>query len=236
MFKTIKEEISCIYSRDPAARNSFEILFCYPGFQAVLMFRLNHRLWNAGFKIIARFLSNCTRIITGVEIHPAASIGKNLFIDHGTGVVIGETAVIGNDCTLYHGVTLGGTSWEKGKRHPTLGNDVVVGAGAKILGPIDVKNGSRIGSNAVVVKEVPENSTVVGIPARVVQPSVEKTEIGRLHPLEKRAKTDDFEAYGQSKAISDPVDEQLEALLARIEENEKEISELHSLLKTDSRQ
>ena len=168
MFKTIKDEIRCIYKRDPSARNSFEIIFCYPGFQAVIMFRLTHKLWTRGVKLVARFLSNITRILTGVEIHPAAEIGSNLFIDHGTGVVIGETAIIGNECTLYHGVTLGGTSWEKGKRHPTLGNNVVVGAGAKILGPIDIENGARIGSNAVVVKNVPQNCTVVGIPARIV--------------------------------------------------------------------
>ena len=131
---------------------------------------------------MARLLSNITRIFTGVEIHPAAEIGSNLFIDHGTGVVIGETAVIGNDCTLYHGVTLGGTSWEKGKRHPTLGNNVVVGAGAKILGPIAIESGARIGSNAVVIKNVPENSTVVGIPARVVASETESKERQKSNP------------------------------------------------------
>ncbi len=228
MLQLIREEINCIYKRDPSARNSLEIIFCYPGFQAVLMFRLNNKLWSRGFKLVARLLSNITRIFTGVEIHPAAEIGNNLFIDHGTGVVIGETAVIGNDCTLYHGVTLGGTSWEKGKRHPTLGNNVVVGAGAKILGPIAIKSGVRIGSNAVVVKDVPENSTVVGIPARIVASETESkgresspnTYFGVGQSNEK------FEAYGQSKAIQDPLDEKLEVLLIRLKKAEEEISNL----------
>tara|TARA_Y100001934_G_C12146031_1_gene674949 strand:+ start:397 stop:933 length:537 start_codon:yes stop_codon:yes gene_type:complete len=173
-------------------------------------------------------LSNIARIFTGVEIHPAAEIGCNLFIDHGTGVVIGETAIIGNDCTLYHGVTLGGTSWEKGKRHPTLGNNVVVGAGAKILGPIAIESGARIGSNAVVVKNVPKNSTVVGIPARVVASETEyKKAKGDLSAnISIDQNTEKFEAYGQSKAIQDPLDEKLEVLLMRLKKAEEEISNL----------
>ncbi len=228
MLQLIKEEIHCIYKRDPSARNSLEIIFCYPGFQAVLMFRLNHKLWNRGFKLVSRLLSNITRIFTGVEIHPAAEIGGNLFIDHGTGVVIGETAVIGNDCTLYHGVTLGGTSWEKGKRHPTLGNNVVVGAGAKILGPIAVKSGARIGSNAVVIKNVPENSTVVGIPARIVASETNSKE-GKSNLSASTGinqNNEKFEAYGQSQAIQDPLDQKLEVLQIRLKKAEEEISNL----------
>ena len=155
MFKHLKEDIECVFDRDPAARTFFEVLTTYPGVHAVLLHRVSHSLWNHGFKWLARFLSTFARWVTGIEIHPGAVIGRRFFIDHGMGVVIGETAEIGDDCTLYHGVTLGGTSWEKGKRHPTLGNDVVVGAGAKVLGPINIGDGARIGSNAVVVKDVP---------------------------------------------------------------------------------
>ena len=159
MFERLREDIACVFDRDPAARNGFEVLTTYPGLHAVLMHRLSHRLWEAGLKWLARFLSNVARLFTGIEIHPGAVIGRRFFIDHGMGVVIGETAVIGDDCTLYHGVTLGGTSWQKGKRHPTLGRDVVVGAGAKVLGPIEIGDGARIGSNAVVVKSIPPAAT-----------------------------------------------------------------------------
>jgi serine O-acetyltransferase len=169
MFKHLKEDINCVFQRDPAARNTFEILTTYPGIHAVIMHRLSHRLWQANWKWLARVLSTFMRWLTGIEIHPGAEIGRRFFIDHGMGVVIGETACVGDDCTLYHGVTLGGTTWQQGKRHPTLGNDVVVGAGAKILGPITIGNGARIGSNAVVVKPVPDGATVVGIPGRIVQ-------------------------------------------------------------------
>jgi len=158
-----KEDIQCVLERDPAARNTFEIVTAYPGLHAVLFHRLSHRLWTFGLKWLARMLSNLARFLTGIEIHPGAVIGRRFFIDHGMGVVIGETAVIGDDCTLYHGVTLGGTSWEKGKRHPTLANNVVVGAGAKVLGPLDIGEGARIGSNAVVLKDVPAGATVVGV-------------------------------------------------------------------------
>jgi serine O-acetyltransferase len=164
MFKRLREDINCVFERDPAARNSFEVITNYPGLHALLMHRVSHFFWRIHLKWIARTLSQITRFLTGIEIHPGAQIGRRFFIDHGMGVVIGETAVIGDDVTLYHGVTLGGTSWKKGKRHPTLGNDVVVGAGAKVLGPITLLNGARVGSNAVVVKDVPENATVVGIP------------------------------------------------------------------------
>ena len=159
MFARIKEDIQCVFGRDPAARNRFEVLTAYPGVHAVIVHRFTHYLWNRDLKWLARILSHFARWMTGIEIHPGATIGRRFFIDHGMGVVIGETAEIGDDCTLYHGVTLGGTSWDKGKRHPTLGNDVVVGAGAKVLGPIKLGNGARVGSNAVVVKDVPEGAT-----------------------------------------------------------------------------
>ncbi len=167
MFERLREDISSVFDRDPAARNAFEIVTTYPGLHAVVVHRFTHRLWQGGYKWPARVLSNVARLFTGIEIHPGAEIGRR-FIDHGMGVVIGETAVIGDDCTLYHGVTLGGTSWQKGKRHPTLGRDVVVGAGAKVLGPIAIGDGARIGSNAVVVKSVPAGGTVVGVPGRVI--------------------------------------------------------------------
>lgn len=169
MFKQLREDIDCIYERDPAARSRWEILTCYPGLHAILMHRLSHRLWNVGFLWLARFLSHLTRIVTGIEIHPGAQIGKRVFFDHGHGIVIGETAVIGNDCTIYQGVTLGGTSLYKGtKRHPTLEEGVVVGAGAQILGGFTVGAYAKIGSNAVVVKPVPANATAVGNPARII--------------------------------------------------------------------
>lgn len=164
-----KEDIKVIFEKDPAARSTPEVLFCYPGLHALWIHRLSHSLWNKNLKFLARFSSHAGRFLTGIEIHPAAKIGKNFFIDHGMGVVIGETAEIGDDVTLYQGVTLGGTSLEKVKRHPTLGNNIVVGSGAKILGAFKIGDNSKIGSNSVVVREVPPNSTVVGIPAKVVQ-------------------------------------------------------------------
>lgn len=169
MFEHIKEDISIVFERDPAARTHFEILTTYPGVHALLMHRLSHWLWQKHFYWLARFNSHIGRWLTGIEIHPGATIGRRMFIDHGMGVVIGETAVVGDDCTMYHGVTLGGTSWNKGKRHPTLENGVVIGAGAKVLGPILIGAGAKIGSNAVVVKDVPANATAVGIPARILE-------------------------------------------------------------------
>jgi len=170
MFSRLREDIACIYKRDPAARSKLEILTCYPGLHAVLVHRLAHRLWKAGLRLIARFISNLNRIFTGIEIHPGAHIGRRVFIDHGLGVVIGETAVVGDDCTIYQGVTLGGTSLYKGtKRHPTLESGVVVGAGAQILGGFTVGQGAKIGSNAVVIKPIPAGATAVGNPARIIQ-------------------------------------------------------------------
>src|SRR5215203_2008051 len=168
MFARLKEEIGVVFERDPAARNTWEVVTCYPGFHAMLVHRLSHRLWGNGLKWLARFISHVGRWLTGIEIHPGAHIGRRFFIDHGMGVVIGETSEIGDDCTLYHGVTLGGTSWNKGKRHPTLARGVVIGAGAKVLGPVLVGEGAKVGSNAVVVRDIPPGATAVGIPARIV--------------------------------------------------------------------
>ena len=167
MFERIKEDINCVFERDPAARHALEILTAYPGVHAILIHRFSHWLWQMGLKWAARLSSHLGRFLTGIEIHPGVTIGRRFFIDHGMGVVIGETAEIGDDCTLYHGVTLGGTTWEKGKRHPTLEDGVVVGAGAKVLGPITIGRNARVGSNAVVVHDVPADATVVGIPGRV---------------------------------------------------------------------
>ncbi len=198
MFERLKEDIACVFERDPAARSTFEIITNYPGLHAILWHRLSHRLWQANWKLLARTLSTLARWLTGIEIHPGATIGSRFFIDHGMGVVIGETASIGNDCTLYHGVTLGGTSWQKGKRHPTLGNDVIVGAGAKILGPIIIGNGVRIGSNAVVVKAVPDGATVIGIPGRVIKVDTDYRENHRQALKQKI-----FDAYGLPHEMPD---------------------------------
>jgi serine O-acetyltransferase len=168
MFARLREDIHAVFERDPAARSTWEVLTCYPGLHALVWHRaVVHPLWRRGFRWLSRWLSTWSRWITGIEIHPGAQIGRRVFIDHGMGIVIGETAEIGDDSTLYHGVTLGGTSWNKGKRHPTLGRNVVVGAGAKILGPILVGDNAKVGSNAVVVRDVPAGATAVGIPARV---------------------------------------------------------------------
>ncbi|EIJ42527.1 serine O-acetyltransferase [Beggiatoa alba B18LD] len=191
MLNDLRETITCIFARDPAARSTAEVILNYPGLHAVLWHRLSHRLWRANWKLLARTLSTIARWLTGIEIHPGAVIGRRFFIDHGMGVVIGETTIIGDDCTLYHGVTLGGTSWQKGKRHPTLGNNVVIGAGAKVLGPITVADGARIGSNAVVVKDVPEGATMIGIPAKVVNVELNWKERHRQE-MEKKI----FDAYG----------------------------------------
>ena len=171
MFKTIKADLAIIRERDPAARGLLEILLCYPGFQALSLHRLSHRLWNYHLPLFPRLLSQITRALTGIEIHPGAKIGMGVFIDHGMGVVIGETAEIGNRCLLYQGVTLGGTGKESGKRHPTLAENVVIGAGAKVLGAIKVGANTRVGAGSVVVRDVEANSTVVGIPGRVVHQS-----------------------------------------------------------------
>ncbi|OGT19389.1 MAG: serine O-acetyltransferase [Gallionellales bacterium RIFOXYD12_FULL_53_10] len=199
MFKNLREDIRSVFDRDPAARTTFEVLTCYPGLHARVLHRLANTLWHANFKWLARFLSYLTRGLTGIEIHPGATIGRRFFIDHGMGVVIGETAESGDDVTLYHGVTLGGTSWRHGKRHPTLGDGVVVGAGAKILGPIRVGAGAKIGSNAVVVKDVPAGATAAGIPARILD--------------EEKKKTAGFDAYGIGNDQNDPLSKAIHGLL-----------------------
>jgi serine O-acetyltransferase len=168
MFARMKEDIDSVFDRDPAARNALEVLFCYPGLHAIWLHRIAHWFWTNGFFFMGRLTSQVSRFITGIEIHPGAKIGRKFFIDHGMGVVIGETAEIGDHVTMYHGVTLGGVTWDKVKRHPTIGDNVVIGSGAKVLGPFTVGANSKIGSNSVVVKEVPPNSSVVGIPGRVV--------------------------------------------------------------------
>ena len=205
-----------VFERDPAARNTWEVITCYPGFHALLIHRLAHGLWNAGFKWLARFASHCGRWMTGIEIHPGATIGRRFFIDHGMGVVIGETAEIGDDCTLYHGVTLGGTSWNKGKRHPTLGNGVVIGAGAKVLGPITIGAHAKIGSNAVVVKDVPPGATAIGIPARVVESEVSN---GR------------FAAYAVGRDENDPLARAMSELISHNSDTDQRIDEIVAALK-----
>ncbi|HEY0666351.1 MAG TPA: serine O-acetyltransferase [Gallionella sp.] len=199
MFRNIREDIASVFARDPAARSTIEVLTCYPGVHARIMHRMSNRLWRANLKWLARYLSHWARWLTGIEIHPGATIGRRFFIDHGMGVVIGETAEIGDDVTLYHGVTLGGTSWKEGKRHPTLGNGVVVGAGAKILGPIHIGDNAKIGSNAVVVKSVPAGATATGIPARILD--------------EERRASAGFNAYGIGNDQNDPVNKALHGLI-----------------------
>jgi len=205
MFQHLREDIGVVFDRDPAARTFFEVLTTYPGLHAVLWHRLSHRLWDMGLKWLARFLSNFARWFTGIEIHPGARIGRRFFIDHGMGVVIGETAEVGDDCTLYHGVTLGGTSWQKGKRHPTLEDGVIVGAGAKILGPITLGAGAKVGSNAVVVKDVPAGATAVGIPARILEE--------RDKEREQTARKLGFSAYGVGADMNDPMVKALHGLI-----------------------
>ncbi|MCF7983360.1 MAG: serine O-acetyltransferase [Thiohalocapsa sp.] len=212
MFDRLREDINCVFDRDPAARNAFEILTTYPGLHAVMMHRVSHGLWLRGLKWPARLLSNVARLFTGIEIHPGAEIGRRFFIDHGMGVVIGETAVIGDDCTLYHGVTLGGTTWQKGKRHPTLGRDVVVGAGAKVLGPIELADGARVGSNAVVVKSVPAGGTVIGVPGRVIERAADAASRRRADT----AKRIGFDAYGATRDAPDPVANAINRMLDHI--------------------
>ena len=213
MFDTIREDIRVIFDRDPAARSTLEILTTYPGLHALLFHRMSHWLWRAGAKWLARLLSHVARWLTGIEIHPGAVIGRRFFIDHGMGVVIGETAVIGDDCTLYHGVTLGGTSWQKGKRHPTLANDVVVGAGAKVLGPIEIGSGVRIGSNAVVLRDVPDNATVVGVPGRLIERK--EAPLDTEH-RERLASKMGFDAYGATADAPDPVAHAINCMLDHV--------------------
>ena len=215
-----------MFDRDPAARNIFEVLIAYPGLHALIFHRINHWLWNIGLKWLARFFSHIARWLTGIEIHPGATIGRRFFIDHGMGVVIGETAEIGDDCTLYHGVTLGGTSWNKGKRHPTLMNNVVVGAGAKILGPIILNEGVRVGSNAVVTKNVEQHSTVVGVPGRVVH-QIDDAQSKRDEIASKMG----FEAYGATRDAPDPVATAINKMLDHIHAMDEKMESMCGALK-----
>ena len=214
MFKSFREDIEAVFQRDPAARSRLEVVFCYPGIHALMFHRLAHRLWRHGWLFGGRFVSQIGRFMTGIEIHPGAVIGRRFFIDHGMGVVIGETAEIGDDVTLYQGVTLGGVSLDPGKRHPTLGNDVVVGAGAAVLGPFTVGDGARVGSNAVVVREVPSGVTVTGIPARPSGPRAVRDEAFCFTP------------YGATPGTLtiDPVSRSLERLAERVHELEERVN------------
>lgn len=223
---TIREDINCVFDRDPAARNTWEVITCYPGLHAVIMHRLNHALWKLELKWLARWFSHFSRWLTGIEIHPGATIGQRFFIDHGMGVVIGETAEIGDDCTLYHGVTLGGTSWNAGKRHPTLLNNVVVGAGAKVLGPITLAEGVRIGSNAVVTKNVEKDSTVVGVPGRVIHHHDDE-HVKRVKTAQKLG----FDAYGATRDAPDPVATAINKMLDHIHVMDEKMETMCGALK-----
>jgi serine O-acetyltransferase len=226
MFARLKEDIRCVFERDPAAQSVFEVITTYPGIHAVLIHRLSHYLWQRQFKWLARFISFINRWFTGIEIHPGAAIGRRFFIDHGMGVVIGETAIIGDDCTMYHGVTLGGTSWEKGKRHPTLHNGVVIGAGAKVLGPIEIGAGSRIGSNSVIVKSVPAGATVVGIPGHIIDPKAKAIKV----ELDEKANQMGFDAYGGTADMPDPVANVINKMLDHIHLLDKQIADMQKAL------
>jgi serine O-acetyltransferase len=223
MFNHLKEDISIVFDRDPAARTHFEILTTYPGVHALIMHRFSHWLWNKRFFWLGRMFSHIGRWFTGIEIHPGATIGRRVFIDHGMGVVIGETAVIGDDCTLYHGVTLGGTSWNKGKRHPTLETGVVIGAGAKVLGPITIGKNAKIGSNAVVVKDVPENATAVGIPARILEEE-------KLKKRDDTAQKIGFSAYAVGNDENDPITKAIHSLLDHANKQDMELTALKAEL------
>jgi serine O-acetyltransferase len=223
MFKHLREDISVVFERDPAARTTWEVLTTYPGVHALIIHRLSHWLWNLRLRWLARFISHIGRFLTGIEIHPGASIGHRVFIDHGMGVVVGETAVIGDDCTLYHGVTLGGTSWKKGKRHPTLEQGVVIGAGAKVLGPITIGAEAKIGSNAVVVKDVPASATAVGIPARILDQE-------KAQQRDDMAQKMGFSAYAVSDDSNDPMTKAIHALLDHAAEQDRQLQEVRQQL------
>ncbi len=225
MFDRLREDIRSVFDRDPAARSTLEVLTAYPGMHAVWAHRLTHRLWTWRFYWLARVLSHLARWFTGVEIHPGAIIGRRFFIDHGMGIVIGETAEIGDDCTLYHGVTLGGTTWKKEKRHPTLGRNVVVGGGAKILGPILVGDNARVGSNSVVVRDVPAGATVVGIPGHIVSRSDEQT-----RRREAIAKKLGFDAYGERGQMPDPVAHAIDCILDHLHRIDQKMERLDTAL------
>ena len=219
MFSRIRSDIQCILDRDPAARSAWEALTCYPGLHALMFHRWSHWCWNRGLRWLGRFISHTSRWLTGIEIHPGAKIGGCVFIDHGMGVVIGETAEVGDGCTIYHGVTLGGTSLYKGaKRHPTLGRDVIVGAGAKVLGGFTVGDGAKIGSNAVVVKPVPAGATAVGNPARIIEAESDAKR-------EAAASRMGFSAYGVTQS-DDPLSQAMRGLIDNAASQEHQIAML----------
>lgn len=217
LFRRLRSDIQCILERDPAARSAFEVLTCYPGLHAVVLHRLAHACWTHGLKWLGRFISHLGRFFTGIEIHPGAVIGERVFFDHAMGTVVGETAVIGDGCTIYQGVTLGGTSLYKGtKRHPTLGRDVVVSAGAKVLGGFEVGDGAKIGSNAVVIKPVPPGATAVGIPARIIPSKTgESADVTEAHPK--------FQAYGITQE-DDPLSQAMRGLIDTTASQEHQIA------------
>lgn len=214
MFDSLREDIKTIRERDPAARSSFEVFFLYSGLHALIAYRVSHWLFKHKRFIMARWLSQHAKFKTGIEIHPGAKIGKGLFIDHGMGVVIGETAEVGDYCTLYQGVTLGGTGKDKGKRHPTLGNNVMVGAGAKVLGPLKVGDNAKIGANALVLSEVPANSTAVGVPARVVRLNGQR--VGKSSDLDQIH-------------LPDPVSQEFCKLIMKIDGLQKELDDINKI-------
>jgi serine O-acetyltransferase len=224
MLSRLREDLECIRERDPAARSRWEVVTCYPGLHALWMHRLSHVCWRANLRWLARYISNVSRFLTGIEIHPGATIGRRVFIDHGMGIVIGETAEIGDDCTIYQGVTLGGTSLARGtKRHPTLGKGVIVSAGAKVLGGFTVGDGARVGSNAVLLKEVPPGATAVGIPARILQ---KEAEAEREHAANQMG----FSAYGLSTSGDDPLTKALHGLIDHVTAQQREIDRLVAAL------
>ncbi|HSQ81143.1 MAG TPA: serine O-acetyltransferase [Casimicrobiaceae bacterium] len=227
MFDRFREDIRAVFDRDPAARTIWEVVTCYPGLHALVWHRaVVHRAWRLGFRWFARWLAHWGRWLTGIEIHPGATIGRRVFIDHGMGIVIGETAEIGDDSTLYHGVTLGGTSWNKGKRHPTLGRGVVIGAGAKVLGPIQIGDGAKIGSNAVVVRDVPPGATAVGIPARVVTPEDQDRR-------EAQAAKMGFSSYAITSDMNDPIVQAIHQLLDHAAATDERFNRLVAQLQHD---
>ncbi len=236
MFERMREDIRAVFERDPAARGAWEIVTSYPGLHAVWMHRISHALWRRGWHWPARMLSHLGRWLTGIEIHPGARIGRRFFIDHGMGVVIGETAEIGDDCTIYQGVTLGGTSWNPGKRHPTLEDKVVVGAGAKVLGPFTVGAGARIGSNAVVVKEVPAGCTVVGVPGKLVkckEASKPQQPVGAREAVAQRM---GFDLYGVTRDMPDPMANAIGRMLDHIHDMDNRLEQVCKALQAaDSR-
>ncbi|MFP5461149.1 MAG: serine O-acetyltransferase [Gammaproteobacteria bacterium] len=223
-FERLREDIATIMEKDPAARSALEVLLCYPGVHALAIHRISHWLWRMGFTVPARWVSSLGRWLTGIEVHPGATIGRRVFIDHGMGVVIGVTAEIGDDCTIYQGVTLGGTALNRAKRHPTLEQGVVVGAGAKVLGPFTVGAGARIGSNSVVIKAVPAGATAVGIPARYILEDDDRRR-------EEQAAKMGFSAYAVTQGANDPLAAALHRLIDHVAEQDRQIEQLQQVVK-----